>query len=58
MESGIYQIKNNITGKIYIGSSDNFQRRRTQHFWHLQSDSHSSMIENSKASSPYLLKEC
>lgn len=43
MKSGIYQIKNNVTNKIYIGSSDNFERRRGQHFWRLQSGSHHSI---------------
>jgi len=42
MNSGIYQIKNNTTNKIYIGSSDNFERRKTQHFWYLRSNSHHS----------------
>lgn len=42
MNSGIYQIKNNTTNKIYIGSTDNFERRKGQHFWHLQSNSHHS----------------
>lgn len=32
MKKGIYQIKNLINGKIYIGSAVNFEKRKWEHF--------------------------
>jgi group I intron endonuclease len=32
MSSGIYGIKNSVNGKIYVGSSTNLERRKTEHF--------------------------
>lgn len=32
MKSGIYQIKNMINGKVYIGSAINFSKRKQEHF--------------------------
>ena len=29
---GIYKIENKINGKIYIGQSNNLERRKTEHF--------------------------
>lgn len=40
MTSGIYQIKNIINGYIYIGSTKNLQKRKSQHFSNLLSNIH------------------
>lgn len=40
MRSGIYSIKNTITGKQYIGSSKNLDRRQKKHFYQLQNNKH------------------
>lgn len=44
---GIYKITNKINGKIYIGSSNNFIRRKRQHI---------SELKNIKHENPYLQK--
>lgn len=38
---GIYQIKNKVNGKIYVGSSKTLDRRKTQHFSDLKNQKHS-----------------
>ncbi len=38
---GVYQIKNKLTGCIYIGSSRNIEKRLRQHFEHLAAKCHS-----------------
>ncbi len=40
MQSGIYQIRNLIDGKLYIGSTSDFQRRKKQHFNDLLNNCH------------------
>lgn len=40
MKAGIYEIKNNVNGKVYIGSTTNFTRRRQQHFRNLELGKH------------------
>lgn len=40
MESGIYSIGNKVNGKIYIGSSFNLEKRRSQHFSNLRHARH------------------
>lgn len=40
MASGIYQIRNTVNGKIYIGSTQSFAKRRKRHFDLLCSTSH------------------
>lgn len=40
MPSGIYQIKNTVNGKIYIGSTQNFANRKRRHFDLLRRSSH------------------
>lgn len=42
MISGIYQIKNLINKKCYIGSAINFQKRWWQHEWDLKNNKHHS----------------
>lgn len=39
-KSGIYQIKNLVTSKVYVGSSKNLNIRRSQHFRKLRKDIH------------------
>ena len=39
-KSGVYQIRNLINGKIYIGSSKNLLTRKTQHFSDLKHNRH------------------
>ena len=39
----IYQIKNLVNGKVYIGSSCSFKRRRWQHISHLKKNKHHSV---------------
>lgn len=43
MKSGIYSIKNTITGKQYIGSSKNLDARQKTHFYQLQNNKHINM---------------
>ena len=46
--SGIYQIRNLINNKIYVGSSVNLNRRKAKHFDFLQKNKHTnSKIQNS-----------
>ena len=40
-KSGIYQIRNKVNGKLYIGSTSNFVRREREHFRRLRKDGHS-----------------
>lgn len=40
LNTGIYQIKNLKTGKIYIGSTNDFSGRETQHFSKLEKRQH------------------
>lgn len=37
---GIYAIKNTVNGKIYIGSTNNYTRRKWEHLARLRSDNH------------------
>ncbi len=40
MNCGIYSLSNETNGKIYIGSTINFERRRKEHFRHLKYNKH------------------
>lgn len=40
MDSGIYRIINSVNGKCYVGSSIDLNRRRKEHFYHLENNSH------------------
>lgn len=40
MNSGIYKITNSITGDFYIGSTNNFNKRRWEHFNGLKKNKH------------------
>ncbi|AKF13578.1 GIY-YIG endonuclease [Sinorhizobium phage phiN3] len=40
MKSGIYQIRNVISGKIYVGSTNNFKERKRHHFYDLKNNRH------------------
>ena len=44
MISGIYEIRNLITGDCYIGSSMNITQRKNRHFRDLKNNSHHSII--------------
>lgn len=47
-QSGIYQIKNLITNKVYIGSSKHLSLRKSQHFNRLRSKKHvNNKLQNS-----------
>lgn len=39
----VYKIENKITGKVYIGSTNDFYRRKHEHFWELMNKSHHSI---------------
>ena len=39
-KSGIYQIRNLVNGKIYVGSSVNLETRKTRHYWELENNRH------------------
>lgn len=39
----VYKIENIITGKVYIGSTNDFYRRKHEHFWELMNKSHHSV---------------
>lgn len=41
--SGIYQIKNIVSGKLYVGSSNIVQKRRSQHLRELRKGIHSNL---------------
>lgn len=43
MNSGIYVIRNKITGKVYVGSTKDFDKRKEQHFKNLEAGKHSSV---------------
>ena len=43
MKSGIYMIKNNVDGKVYIGSSKNINKRKNRHFSELRHNKHNSI---------------
>lgn len=48
MNSGIYQIRNIINNKIYVGSSSNLNRRKDNHFKSLiKGNHHSKYLQNS-----------
>ena len=48
MNSGIYEIKNKINGKMYIGQSRNINKRRSYHLWKLRSNNHfNPLLQNS-----------
>jgi len=36
----IYQILNKVNGKFYIGSTNNFKRRKSSHLWPLRNNKH------------------
>lgn len=42
LKSGIYQIRNLVNGKRYIGSAKNFQKRKHQHYHYLKYKKHHS----------------
>ncbi len=44
MPSGIYQIRNIITGEIYVGSAVNLNRRKGEHFYYLKRNRHHSIL--------------
>ncbi len=44
MLSGIYQIRNIVTNKIYIGSAVDLNRRRVEHFYYLKRNRHHSIL--------------
>lgn len=37
---GIYKITNKIDGKFYVGSSNNLEKRKREHFWSLRRNEH------------------
>jgi len=40
MNSGIYQIRNLTTGRLYIGSAKDFSKRKYEHFRKLKTSKH------------------
>lgn len=40
MMPGVYEIRNTIDGKLYVGSSLNCEARYTKHVWHLNRGTH------------------
>jgi len=40
MTTGVYEIKNKLNGKAYLGSSGNIERRRSNHYYLLRSGRH------------------
>lgn len=47
MNSGIYMLKSKLSGKMYIGESKNFTRRKSEHFRNLLKNKHeNSMLQN------------
>lgn len=48
VESGVYKIQNNVTGKVYIGCSYNTSKRWKSHLYMLRKGSHhSDKLQNS-----------
>jgi group I intron endonuclease len=48
MKPGIYKITNKITGKFYVGSTTNLERREYDHFYYLSKKSHPNVkLQNS-----------
>lgn len=43
MKSGIYQIKNTLNSKVYVGSTKDFEKRWKRHFKDLEKGGHSSI---------------
>ena len=43
MKSGIYQIKNTLNNKVYVGSAKDFEKRWKRHFKDLEKGCHSSI---------------
>lgn len=39
-KSGIYQIRNLVNGKVYVGSAVNLRTRRNRHFSYLRNNCH------------------
>lgn len=61
----VYKIENEITGKVYIGSTNDFYRRKHEHFWELMNKSHHSVKLQSdydkygeKSFSMSIIEEC
>lgn len=44
LKSGIYIIKNNLNGDLYVGSAENLNRRWYKHIWRLKRNEHHSII--------------
>jgi group I intron endonuclease len=42
MNSGVYIIRNTVNGKVYVGSTKNFDRRFSSHRWMLEKNKHHS----------------
>lgn len=42
VKSGVYELRNTVTGHCYIGSSVNMQNRKNDHFYHLRTQTHHS----------------
>ena len=42
LNSGVYQIRNTVNGKVYIGSAKHFNKRKSQHFHYLKTNKHHS----------------
>lgn len=40
LKSGVYQLKNKVTGKVYFGSTKNLYNRKLKHFWMLRQNNH------------------
>ena len=46
-KSGIYQIRNLVNNKIYVGSASDFYERKSQHFSLLKYGKHNQKLQNS-----------
>ena len=44
MTSGVYRIRSISTGKFYIGSSQNLEKREARHFYELENDRHHNVL--------------
>ena len=42
--AGVYQIRNTVDGKIYVGSARDLQKRSRDHFWQLKRGKHHSIL--------------